>query len=75
MIEAVGAEGSTYFVPRGDSRSLADRILELALHDDMRRAIGAAMRRRIQTKFSTERLVESMVDLILTGQVRSELRS
>lgn len=73
-LEAVGVDGARYFVPAGDSSGLATRILELALDDDLRREVGAAMLRRIRTEFSAERMVESMVDLMVTGQVRPELR-
>jgi glycosyltransferase involved in cell wall biosynthesis len=54
-----------YLVPAADSRSLADRILELAENPQTRERMGRAGRLRIENEFSVGKLV-SMTDQILT---------
>jgi glycosyltransferase involved in cell wall biosynthesis len=71
-------DGKTGFVvPPADARSLADRLARLIHHDDERRSMGAAGRRRVVERFSVDRMVAAFVRLYedsLTQRGRAKVR-
>lgn len=62
-IPEVVADGETgYLCPPGDVEAFASRIARLLDDDDLREQMGAVGRRRLETEFSVERMVNEMVD-------------
>lgn len=67
----LGNVAERFLVPPGDRKALADAILELIEDEAMRRRIGAAMRRRIESVFAIDRVAavyEEAYALILSGR-------
>lgn len=58
--EAVVDGETGLLVPASDPRSLADALLSLLRDPSRAEAMGAAGRRRVRERFSTEKMVESM---------------
>jgi glycosyltransferase involved in cell wall biosynthesis len=59
-IPEVVAEGETGFlVPVRDAAALADRIVRLLRRPELRAAFGEAGRRRVEARFSVDRMVEA----------------
>ncbi|MFQ5700616.1 MAG: glycosyltransferase [Acidobacteriota bacterium] len=52
-----------YLVDPRDEEAMRDRVTRLALSEPLRRTMGGAARRRIQTEFSSERMVARTTDL------------
>lgn len=65
--EAVGPNGYPFLAPPGDAEALADRIVELAVNQELRAELGTANRHRIEMEFSPHRMCEEMVDLLSIG--------
>jgi len=65
--EAVGPDGHPFLAPPGDAELLADRIVELALNQELRAELGTANRRRVEMEFSPQRMCEEMVALLARG--------
>lgn len=66
----VGSAGQRYLVAPMDRRALADRLLELAEDEALRQRLGAAMRARIESVFSIDRIAatyEHAYKLMLSG--------
>jgi len=60
------AHGLTgYLVDPGDARALADRIVELAADTALRSTMGGAGRKRITERYSVERLVSEVEQVLL----------
>jgi glycosyltransferase involved in cell wall biosynthesis len=56
-----GVEG--FLIQPGDVEALADRMLRLARDLDLRRRMGRAARRRVEAKFSLDRMAERILAL------------
>lgn len=66
----VGSEGERFLVPVGDCDALSDRLLELIEDEALRLRLGAAMRTRVESVFSIEKVAaiyEQAYGLILAG--------
>jgi glycosyltransferase involved in cell wall biosynthesis len=67
----IGSAGEHFLVPPGDCEALADRMLELIENEPLRVYLGAAMRDRIATMFSIDRIAaiyEQAYELVLSGR-------
>lgn len=66
----VGSEGERFLVSPGDRKALAERLLELIEEKALRVHLGSAMRERIESLFSIDRIAsiyEKAYELILSG--------
>lgn len=59
--EVVDDGRTGYLVPLGDHRALADRIVELIEGPDLMRRMGEAGRRKVEEKFTWDRVVKRML--------------
>jgi glycosyltransferase involved in cell wall biosynthesis len=65
--EAVGPAGYPFLAPLGDAETLAERIITLALHPELRSQLGAINRCRIAMVFDPKRMCDEMVALLSRG--------
>jgi glycosyltransferase involved in cell wall biosynthesis len=65
----VEADVSGRFVPVGDSNALAETIVHLLRHPEIRDEMGVAARARAQSEFSRNRVTDRLVDLY-TSMIR-----
>jgi glycosyltransferase involved in cell wall biosynthesis len=63
--EAVGPAGQEHLAPAADPETFAQRVLFLANHTDLAVSLGKAHRDRIRCDFSTNKMVERMVEIIM----------
>ncbi len=63
--EALGPNGYQFLAPVEDPEALADRILRLALDDDLRAHTGAANKRRIEERYNAEITRKQATSLIV----------
>jgi glycosyltransferase involved in cell wall biosynthesis len=61
--EAVTPDETGILVPHRDTAALADAIVRLARHDELRRRFGEAGRRRVVSQFSAHAMVRRISDL------------
>lgn len=64
-----------FVVPPGDSRAFADRLARLLADDTLRRSTGEAGRRRVDERFTVERMVRSTEELFDRLVDRARTRS
>ena len=67
----VGPEGERFLVAPGDCKSLSDRLLELIEDDALRFSLGTAMRARIKSMFTIDRIAaiyEQAYELMLSNR-------
>lgn len=63
-LEEIMVDGETgYLVPLDDDQALAQRILELLRDEQLRKRMGEAGRRRVETAFSREVMVQNTIQL------------
>jgi glycosyltransferase involved in cell wall biosynthesis len=67
MREALSPEGYVLLAPPKDAEALAARILEIAGSKEMRARLGAANRLRVEEEFSTRRMCEETLAVIMGG--------
>ncbi len=66
-----GSDGEHFLFAPGDRQALADGLLELIEDEALRRRLGAAMRARIESVFSIDRVAgtyEQAYEMILSGR-------
>lgn len=69
-------DGVTAFVvPRRDPAALADRVLELAVHPELRRAMGRSGRRRVLEEFNLDKQIDAFEELYESVVVGEPARS
>jgi glycosyltransferase involved in cell wall biosynthesis len=67
----VGPEGERFLVAPGDCKALSDRLLELIEDDVLRASLGTAMRARIESLFTIDRVAaiyEQAYELMLSNR-------
>lgn len=67
----VGSEGERFLVSPGNHQALTNRLLELIEDETLRLRLGAAMRARIESVFTIDRIAETYeqaYELILSGR-------
>ncbi len=62
--EVLGPPGQGLLVPAQDEAALADRVLMLAGNPALRRSVGEANRRRVQTEYTWETMGRTMATLL-----------
>ena len=64
--EEIVSDGETgYLVPVGDHEALADRILMILQDQALAAGMGAAGRKRVESKFSVDTFARSIQEIIL----------
>jgi glycosyltransferase involved in cell wall biosynthesis len=74
MREALGTENHALLAPRGEAEALAAHILKLATDHELRARLGALNRRRAEAEFSSRRMCEETLDVIISGLRRRGMR-
>ncbi len=62
--EAVGAEGASFLTPVGDHVGMAEKIKLLMADPELRKSYGSALRNRVKSEFSVERMCTASVQII-----------
>jgi len=63
--EAVGPDGTDFLAPPGDPTALARSMLRFLRDADLRREIGARLRRRAETEFAVDRMCRESAAIML----------